>query len=173
MRDDLYDDARFDGPYARDAHRGGYGDDYAREAPFGGTGARGDLYGRTRQGWDTAYVGYGPAQTRSTYGGRGLDGDAATYAGHRGRGPKGYRRADERIWEEVNERLTEDDRVNATDIEVKVENGVVTLTGRVDNRYEKRRAEDIADSVRGVHDVMNALRVAPADREIEIGKASE
>jgi len=169
MRDDLYDDARFDGPYARDTHRGGYGDDYAREAPFGGTGARGDSYGRARQGRDTPHAGYGPAQTRSTYGG----GDAAAYADHRGRGPKGYRRADERIWEEVNERLTEDDAVNATDIEVKVEDGVVTLNGRVNSRYEKRRAEDIAGSVRGVHDVMNALRVAPGDREVAIGKASE
>ena len=63
--------------------------------------------------------------------------------------------------------------MDATDVEVKVENCVVTLTGRVRTRYEKRRAEDVAASVRGVNDVMNALRVGQADQEIEIGKASE
>ena len=124
---DRYDDADFSGDYARDPHRGGYGDEYARERPWS----------------------------------------------YRGRGPKNYRPSDERIWEEVNERLTEDDDVDATEIDVKVENGVVTLTGRVRTRYEKRRAEDVAASCRGVHDVMNALRVSPADEEVKIGKASE
>jgi BON domain-containing protein len=166
MRDDLYDDADFSGPYARDTHRGGYGDDYAREAPWGGSGARGDAYGRTRQGRGMPYVGYGQAQARSIFGGNGA-------FRHRGRGPKNYRRSDERIWEEVNERLTADDDVDATEIDVNVENGVVTLSGFVHSRYEKRRAEDVAERVGGVDDVMNALRVASSDREIEIGNASE
>jgi len=56
---------------------------------------------------------------------------------------------------------------------VKVESGIVTLTGRVGSRREKRRAEDVAGSVRGVIDVMNALRISPMDREVAIGKASE
>ena len=38
-------DADLGGPYARDTHQGGYGDDYAREGAAGGTGARGDTYG--------------------------------------------------------------------------------------------------------------------------------
>ncbi|HUJ12906.1 MAG TPA: BON domain-containing protein [Thermoanaerobaculia bacterium] len=116
---------------------------------------------------------HGP-YARDTYR-RGYGGDYAREQpiDFRGRGPKGYRRSDERIREEVNERLTEDRHVDATDIDVNVERGVVTLSGRVDSRFEKRRAEDVADSVRGVVDVMNALRAGPADREPAIGKASE
>jgi osmotically-inducible protein OsmY len=76
-----------------------------------------------------------------------------------GRGPRGYRRSDERIREDVNERLTDDWRVDAIDIEVSVDNGLVTLAGRVASRAEKRRAEDVAESVSGVTDVSNQLRV--------------
>ena len=80
-------------------------------------------------------------------------------SGHRGRGPRGYIRSDERIREEVNERLTEDRYVEATEIEVSVEEGIVTLTGKVDNRAEKRLAEDCVDDVSGVRDVNNLLQI--------------
>jgi osmotically-inducible protein OsmY len=76
-----------------------------------------------------------------------------------GRGPRGYRRSDERISEDINDLLTDDGYVDASDVEVTVNNGMVTLTGRVDSRDEKRRAEDIAESVSGVADVSNQLRV--------------
>jgi osmotically-inducible protein OsmY len=76
-----------------------------------------------------------------------------------GRGPRGYRRSDERIREDINDRLTDDWYVDASDIEVTINNGMVTLTGRVDSRDDKRRAEDIAESVSGVMDVSNQLRV--------------
>jgi hypothetical protein len=82
---------------------------------------------------------------------------------HAGRGPKGYRRSDERIAEDVNERLTEDAYLDATDIEVAVADGVVTLSGSVDGRPDKRRAEDIADAVSGVRDVSNQLRIQRND----------
>jgi osmotically-inducible protein OsmY len=89
----------------------------------------------------------------------------------RGRGPKNWRRNDERIREEVNERLTYHDGVDATDIDVTVDNGEITLNGHVGSRWEKRIAEDVAESVHGVHDVHNRLQVV--DREVHIGKASE
>lgn len=79
--------------------------------------------------------------------------------GHYGRGPRGYTRSDERIREDLNDRLTYDWRVDATDIETKVSNGEVTLNGAVDSRQSKRCAEDIADSVSGVRHVQNNLRV--------------
>lgn len=79
-----------------------------------------------------------------------------------GRGPRGYRRSGERIREDVNERLTDDGYVDASDIEVSVDDGVVTLTGFVASREEKRRAEDVAESVSGVTDVSNQLRVGPS-----------
>ena len=78
---------------------------------------------------------------------------------HRGRGPKGYRRSDERIKEDVNDRLGDDYYLDASDVEVMVENTEVTLTGTVKSRSDKRRAEDIAESVSGVTNVENRLRV--------------
>jgi BON domain len=79
--------------------------------------------------------------------------------GHRGRGPRGYRRSDERITEDLHDRLTEDPRLDASEIQVAVTDGEVTLTGNVDGRAARRRAEDIAESVSGVSYVMNNLRV--------------
>ena len=76
----------------------------------------------------------------------------------RGRGPKNYRRSDERIKEDVNDRLS-DGYLDASDIEVAVSNSEVTLTGSVYSRSDKRRAEDIAESVSGVTNVENRLRV--------------
>ena len=77
-----------------------------------------------------------------------------------GRGPKGYQRSDERIREDVSDRLMEHPDLDASEIEVKVSKGVVTLTGGVDSRWDKRLAEDIADAVSGVRDVMNQLSVS-------------
>lgn len=91
----------------------------------------------------------------------------------RGFGPRSYRRPDERIHADVSEALTDDPRVDAREIEVSVVDEVVTLTGCVPTRAEKRRAEDVALRCRGVHDVLNALRVAACDDEVTIGKASE
>ena len=78
---------------------------------------------------------------------------------HRGRGPKGYRRSDERIKEDVNDRLSDDYYLDASEVEVSVQNTEVTLTGTVNNRRDKRRAEDLAESVSGVTNVENRLRV--------------
>jgi osmotically-inducible protein OsmY len=80
-----------------------------------------------------------------------------------GRGPKGYRRSDERIRDEVCDRLTDDSRIDATDVEVVVDNGEVTLSGAVYSRGEKRKAEDVAESIPGVRDVHNNLRVGQWD----------
>jgi osmotically-inducible protein OsmY len=57
--------------------------------------------------------------------------------------------------------LTEAGDVDATDIEVKVVAGVVTLSGSVTSRIAKRRAEDLAEGVRGVNDVQNQLCIQP------------
>jgi osmotically-inducible protein OsmY len=78
---------------------------------------------------------------------------------HRGRGPKGYSRSDERIREDVNDRLTDDTWLDASDIEVTVAGREVTLSGEVASRDDKRRAEDIAERVSGVAHVQNNLRV--------------
>lgn len=76
-----------------------------------------------------------------------------------GRGPKGYRRSDERIREDACECLTDDDRIDASNIEVTVKDCEVTLSGTVRSRQEKRRAEDLVDGLSGVKDVNNGLRI--------------
>jgi len=79
-------------------------------------------------------------------------------SGFSGRGPKGYTRSDERIREDVCDRLSYDDEVDASDISVSVKDGEVTLEGSVADRHAKHRAEDIADAVHGVRDVHNKLK---------------
>jgi osmotically-inducible protein OsmY len=78
---------------------------------------------------------------------------------HRGKGPKGYTRTDERIKEDVHERLTEDGMIDASEIEVDVKNGEIFLKGTVKNRQEKRRAEDIVEDISGVKNVENHIKV--------------
>ncbi|WP_046863653.1 BON domain-containing protein [Microvirga massiliensis] len=85
--------------------------------------------------------------------------DQAQSGRHRGRGPKGYTRSDDRIREDVCERLTDDPYVDASEIDVSVSNREVTLSGTVDSREAKRRAEDCAERISGVTHVQNNLRV--------------
>jgi osmotically-inducible protein OsmY len=77
----------------------------------------------------------------------------------RGRGPRNYSRSDDRIKEDVNDRLSDDPWVDASDLEVTVSSAEVTLTGTVNDRSEKRRAEDLAEAVSGVKNVENRIRV--------------
>jgi osmotically-inducible protein OsmY len=81
------------------------------------------------------------------------------YGSFSGRGPKNYKRSDERIVEDVCERLTENGELDASDITVQVQNAEVTLTGTVEDRYFKRLAEDIVESVSGVKDIHNQIRI--------------
>jgi hypothetical protein len=67
-----------------------------------------------------------------------------------GRGPKGYRRSDERIREEINDRLTENSEIDAADIDVDVKDCEVTLRGTVEKRHQKWMAESVAETVTAV-----------------------
>lgn len=71
----------------------------------------------------------------------------------------GYRRSDDRIREEVCERLTQHGRIDPRGIDLEVVDGEVILKGRVKDRQTKRMAEDIALLVSGVVDVRNELRL--------------
>jgi osmotically-inducible protein OsmY len=74
-----------------------------------------------------------------------------------GRGPKDYQRSDERIREDANDALTRDPEIDASDIQVSVSNGEITLKGEVEDRRAKRRAEDCVEQLAGVRDVHNEL----------------
>lgn len=92
---------------------------------------------------------------------------------HAGRGPRGYQRSDERIREEVNDRLTAHGQVDASDVEVRVQGGEVTLTGYVDSRAAKRAAEDCAEDIPGVREVHNQIRLRTnAEDATGVGRTS-
>lgn len=123
-----------------DAQRGGsYQSRQGARGPFGG-------------GRDTGFGDPNPYVQAAT--------DGERQGGHRGRGPSDYRRSDDRIREDVNDRLTEDDHIDASGIQVQVQDGEVTLNGTVDSRFAKRHAEDLADGISGAKHVQNNLRVS-------------
>ncbi|QRN94377.1 BON domain-containing protein [Archangium violaceum] len=80
-----------------------------------------------------------------------------------GKGPKAYTRSDDRIREDIYDRLMHG-WVNAEHVEVQVKNGEVTLTGLVEERRDKRTIEDIIDDVLGVKDVHNQLKVGSPEQ---------
>ena len=142
-----------------------YGRWYPAYRGYGGYGGYGD-YGGYGEGYRGATdvmrggagVGYEPSRTRAVARGQGQLRSARQ--SHAGRGPRNYRRSDERIEEDVNESLTRHPGLDASEIEVRVNDGEVTLTGTVDSRLEKRMAEDAAENCPGVRDVHNQLRVS-------------
>ena len=120
---------------------------------FGGYGTGGSGSGRTESGSFGDTGAYG--------GGAGNSWGRQSFSG---RGPKDYKRSDDRIREEISDRLTDDHHVDATEISVQVQGGEVTLTGTVPSRDQKRRAEDLAESISGVREVTNNLRVHRHDQ---------
>jgi hypothetical protein len=111
------------------------GDDYRVERPAGGSRAY-------------ASPTYGVPQGQLVRG------------GFAGRGPKGYTRSDERLKEDISERLTDDPYVDASDVSVEVRGGKVTLTGQVDQRWTKHHVEDLVDRCSGVQEIENRLTVS-------------
>jgi len=81
---------------------------------------------------------------------------------HVGKGPRGYRRSDERILEDVNQALLDCGSLDATDVEVACKDGEIVLRGAVADRRSRRLAEAIAVAQSGVRDVRNEIRVAQA-----------
>ncbi|MCK8778869.1 BON domain-containing protein [Rhizobium sp. NTR19] len=88
---------------------------------------------------------------------------------HRGKGPKGYQRSDARIEEDVNDRLSDDPMLDASNISVTVSQAEVTLDGFVSSRADKRRAEDLVDNISGVRHVQNNLRVGDGQAGTDSG----
>ncbi len=180
-----------------DSYERDYGREAYRQGRQGRQGSRGDVerryggYGREISrgdyGRESYYGSSSPySDPSSGYGQRGYDYDresgygrpyGSTYRGYSefwqvpgpytGRGPRSYVRSDERISEEINERLQQHGQIDATYIIVFVTDGVVTLSGAVDRKLEKRLAEDVAESCSGVKDVRNELRVTTREQQQE------
>lgn len=78
---------------------------------------------------------------------------------HAGKGPKNYRRSDDRIKEDVSDALERHAHIDASELELEVKDGVVTFKGHVEDRRTKRMVEDAIEHVNGVRDVRNELTV--------------
>jgi osmotically-inducible protein OsmY len=67
--------------------------------------------------------------------------------------------SDDRIYDEVRQRLAEDPDINGGGLDVTVKNGQVILRGRVHNVKAKEKAEKITKKVKGVTRVDNQLKL--------------
>ncbi|MDP1988977.1 BON domain-containing protein [Phenylobacterium sp.] len=169
-RDRIYGEGYF-GPEGYAMEQGGFGGDAIPDAPRGRRAS-------TRQAYARAYGGDGrPARESHDRGfwDRTTD-EVASWFGdeeaerrrrqdearsNRGRGPKGYVRPDERILDDAHHHLTDDPWLDASDIEVMVRDGELTLSGTVDDRRAKHHAERCVEDIHGVKHVQNNLRVQP------------
>ncbi|KVN27168.1 hypothetical protein WT11_29190 [Burkholderia stagnalis] len=163
-----YGEQRRGGEPGRRTEQGGYPDERAelhgqhRTGRYGGYGGYGDAnYGGShagsamRQGGEPR--GRGGAQDRPRFG------EADTP--RRRQGPKGYTRSDERIREDVCERLAGALDIDVSNVSVQVNEGRVELDGTVPARWMKHCVEDIADGCMCVRDVENRVRVQRDDDE--------
>src|SRR5665647_58875 len=116
------------------------GDNYRRQDPFHGDGYRDRTTGVPGSSWNS-----------------GLNKEPGP---HYGKGPKGWQRSDDRVREEVCEALYLSPIVDASEIEVSVKDGVVSLRGSVESRSTKREAERCVEHLHGVLDVSNELPVS-------------
>lgn len=109
---------------------------------------------RNKEGWDRYY---NPNYERGSrkYGGAQLQHDGGNFAG---KGPKGYRRSDKTIFEDVCDTLKLSPGIDASQVEVSVKDGVVYLNGTVPDRRTKKLAELEIENISGVDDVQNLLR---------------
>lgn len=157
MRSNARDDGRGDGSPGHDPRGGellGAPEQYNYGSPagLGGSAFTGRSQGAMGGVWSDSYSG-----------GAGVRDDAARRGTHSGRGPRGYRRSDATIAEDIHERLTRHPEIDPSDVEVRVKAGEVTLTGAVDDRDTKYMIEEVIDEeVRGVLDIYNLVRVRRA-----------
>ena len=141
-------------------NRGDYGSGYNQsweQSSRGNNNARYDQDYSTRRALEDREIGINansPSQWDS-----GSSRSSQSYGQHAGKGPKGYRRSDDRIKEDVCDALERHSEIDASEVEVDVAEGVVTLSGTVESRQIKRMAEDLIDGLTGVSEVKNDLRV--------------
>lgn len=100
---------------------------------------------------------FGSSQRATRYG-FGREGYSES-GSHRGKGPKGYARSDDRLKEVICEKLTDDPMIDASEISIEVTGQIVKLTGTVDDRSTKYEVEELVERCGGVKDIDNQLRV--------------
>jgi osmotically-inducible protein OsmY len=148
--------------YGREFDERGYSaqSDYERRYESRGAGAFGRESQRYSRGTEDREFDARARASQSGYNAQGYG-----IGPHRGKSPKGYKRSEERIREDICERLMDHGEIDASDIDVKVKGNEVTLEGTVTDWRTKRRAEEVIQDVSGVSDVLNNLRVKPASSQ--------
>jgi len=148
-----------------------YGGDYEPqfgEGPFADTSESPRYFGSGNYGdGGSSYTGGFDQRSRSrNHGSLGEDTMSSSDPSREQRryrtGPKGYTRSDERIREDISERLMMADSIDSSEVSVAVKDGKVTLEGTVPTRSMKHSIEDLADYTAGVEDVDNRIRVERA-----------
>lgn len=117
------------------------GDDGWQDQQYGGSGNRGAMFGTggaSQADFGSDFSAESEASRRST---------------------TGYRRADDRIRESVSDELLRHPGIESSGIDVRVENGEVTLSGYVPSGRARRMAADCAMDCAGVREVHNRVRV--------------
>ena len=153
-------------------HERGSNDDRANGSGDYGWRGAGSSWGFSSGSQEVGRQGYSGGYGEARYGGREWIGTETwrVPGPFAGRGPRGYQRSDDRICEELNDRLTAHGFIDATDIECSVHNGEVTLSGFVDSPDSKRAAEIVAERIQGVlHDVHNNLRIRSTENLEGVG----
>jgi hypothetical protein len=77
-------------------------------------------------------------------------------------GPKGYQRSDERLKEDISERLMEAVHIDSREVTVEVRDAKVVLEGVVPDRRMRHAIEDLVDACPGVQDIDNRVGVGSA-----------
>jgi hypothetical protein len=150
--------------YGSSGFQGSYGSQMNQGQLRGGWPRGGDYdYSRNYGGFQEGDWSSSPTRQNFSQGSFGGSNRGFNQGPHSGRGPQGWQRSDDRIREDVNEALSQHGWLDATNVNVDVHNGMVTLTGTVENRYAKRMAEDALENISGVSDVQNNLRVQMGD----------
>ena len=88
-------------------------------------------------------------------------------------GPKGYQRSDERLKEDISERLMESHYIDSSDVSIDVRGAKVVLDGTVPSRHMKHAIEDLVDACPGVQDIDNRVRVANQNMRQSQGSHSQ
>lgn len=121
---------------ARSYHDLTHNEGYREYEPYSSIRSMGNAY------WQDPKPHYGPS-----------------FGPHFGKGPKGYQRSDDRIKDDVHETLRIHSEIDATEIEIDVKAGVVSLLGTVDSRKTKRAVENEVELISGVLDIKNDLKI--------------
>lgn len=121
-------------------------------------------YGRSESRQGSPHPGYGSDGSDMGLGERGP---------HYGKGPKGYRRSDERIREDVCEIIARQGHIDASEVEISVEKAIVRLFGTVETRQDKRALEQMIESVHGIDEVHNEIRLTRGRGAVAAGGKSD